>query len=117
MPFVYASEQGFRWQDDADTVVNALVISQKHVIAAGYCGTHVLDRSTTVFNHNAASIRAIFSRCDVSDVEIERGAYQFTINRTSRGLRMTSAAALVTTVNKRSGGDGGRRGRRWRRHA
>ena len=74
--------------------------SQQKVIAEGYSGTNVLDRRTTVFNANAASIRAIFSRLNVAGAEIERGAYQFTINRTSRGLRMTSAATLVTTADR-----------------
>lgn len=62
VPFVYANEQGFHRQDDEHAVITGLVISQQQVIALGYSGTHVLDRSTTVFSRNAASISAIFSR-------------------------------------------------------
>lgn len=98
VPFVFADPAGLHRLLTDEDVIAALLHSQRELTEAGYTGTKVLDRRVFVYNRYAACVHAIWSRHDGSEREIQRGAFQFLINRTSKGLRITSIAAHVPTT-------------------
>ena len=97
VPLAVALPDGFQVLDTADAVTAALVEHQRPLREHGYVGTDVPDKQLTVYNRNAATAQAIWSRHDADGNEIQRLAAVFHINRTSVGLRITSIALAPTT--------------------
>lgn len=99
VPIAVGLPDGFQLLDTADAVIAALVEHQRPLRELGYAGTNVPDKQITVYNRNAASAQAIWSRHDADGNEIQRLAAVFHINRTSDGLRITSIAFAPTTAD------------------
>jgi hypothetical protein len=97
VPMHAASIHMNKWLLTEKAVLGLLDANHKPLQSSGYTHTNVIDRRTVVYNNNAASVDAIWSRCRHDNTEIERVAVHFEINRTDNGWRVIGLASVRTT--------------------
>ena len=85
-----------RWLSTEEQVLGLLSAVQTPLKKHHYTHTDVLDRRMTFYCETAASIDAIWSRCNADDVEIERLACHFEIRSVDGHLRIISAVSVPT---------------------
>jgi hypothetical protein len=98
VPMHAASVHVTRWLLTPEDVIGFLTANQAPLKAAGYTHTAVVDRAITVYNRDAASVDAIWSRREASGSEIERVAVHFEIHRTDGEWRVIGLASSATSA-------------------
>jgi hypothetical protein len=96
VPMHAASMEMSRWLLTENDVLGLLSAIHKPLQSSGYAHTIVVDRRTVVYNHDAASVDDIWSRCRRDNTEIERLAVHFLINRTDNNWRVIGLASTPT---------------------
>jgi hypothetical protein len=96
VPMCVVSERVNKWLLTEEAVLDLLRVNHEPLRASGYTHTNIIDRRTIVYNENAASVDAIWSRCREDNTEVERVAVHFEINRADNGWRITGLASAST---------------------
>jgi hypothetical protein len=96
VPMHAASLHMTSWLRTPEAVLDLLAANHAPLRALGYTHTNVIDQRIVVYNHDAASIDAIWSRCRADEVEVERVAAHFEVRRTGDGWRVIAVATTPT---------------------